>query len=234
MLNVENANVWYGVTPVLHDVSFEVPDKQVIALLGGNGAGKSTTLNMLSGLLKPRSGTVTLKGKRVDGLHPHDIVVRGMAQVPQGRYMWPTMSVRDNIALGAITRHDKAAIRRDTAAVLDIFPVLAERGSARAGDLSGGQQQMLAIARALMSRPSILLMDEPSHGLSPKLVEEMVAILRRLNESGLAILLVEQNVGVAAALASVAHVLRNGKIALTTTGAELIGNAELLHSYLGR
>jgi branched-chain amino acid transport system ATP-binding protein len=234
MLKVEHASVWYGVTPVLHDVSFEVPDKQVIALLGGNGAGKSTTLNMLSGLLKPRSGTVTLGGTRVDGLHPHDIVVHGMAQVPQGRYMWPTMSVRDNIALGAITRHDKTAIRDDTAAVLDMFPVLAERGSARAGDLSGGQQQMLAIARALMSRPSILLMDEPSHGLSPKLVEEMVAIIRRLNESGLAILLVEQNVGVAAALASVAHVLRNGNIALTTTGAELIGNAELLHSYLGR
>jgi len=234
MLKVEHASVWYGVTPVLHDVSFEVPDKQVIALLGGNGAGKSTTLNMLSGLLKPRSGTVTLGGTRVDGLHPHDIVVYGMAQVPQGRYMWPTMSVRDNIALGAITRHDKTAIRDDTAAVLDMFPVLAERGSARAGDLSGGQQQMLAIARALMSRPSILLMDEPSHGLSPKLVEEMVAIIRRLNESGLAILLVEQNVGVAASLASVAHVLRNGNIALTTTGAELIGNAELLHSYLGR
>ena len=122
---------------------------------------------------------------------------------PARPLQWPTMSVRDNIALGAITRHDKAAMRRDTAAVLDIFPVLAERGSARAGDLSGGQQQMLAIARALMSRPSILLMDEPSHGLSPKLVEEMVAIIRRLNESGLAILLVEQNVGVAAALASV-------------------------------
>ena len=234
MLNIEHVNVWYGVTPVLRDVSFNVPEHQIIALLGGNGAGKSTTLNMLSGLLKPRSGTVSFKGSRVDGLHPHDLVVRGIAQVPQGRYVWPTMSVIDNIELGAITRDDKAAIRDDVASVLEMFPALAERRMSRSGELSGGQQQMLAIARALMSRPSLLLMDEPSHGLSPKLVEEMVATIRRLNEKGLTILLVEQNVGVAASLASVAHVLKNGEIALTTTGADLIGNSELLHSYLGR
>jgi branched-chain amino acid transport system ATP-binding protein len=234
MLSVEHLSVWYGVTPVLRDVSFDVPQGEVVALLGGNGAGKSTTLNALSGLLKPRSGTISFKGLRVDGLHPHELVVRGVAQVPQGRYVWPTMSVLDNLALGAITRRDGRGIRGDLAQMFEMFPVLAQRSHTMAGQLSGGQQQMLAIARALMSRPSMLLMDEPSHGLSPKIVEEMVAVIRRLNGDGLTILLVEQNVGVAAALATVAHVLRNGEIALTAPGPELIGNAELLHSYLGR
>jgi branched-chain amino acid transport system ATP-binding protein len=234
MLKVEHISVWYGVTPVLRDVSFEVPEKQVVALLGGNGAGKSTTLNALSGLLKPRSGEILFKGQRIDGLHPHGIIVRGVAQVPQGRYVWPTMSVIDNIELGAITRHDHAEIRADLGRVLEMFPVLAERRASPAGQLSGGQQQMLAIARALMCRPSLLLMDEPSHGLSPKMVDEMVDVIRRLNGLGLTILLVEQNVGVAAALATTAHVLRNGEIALTAPGPELIGNTELLHSYLGR
>ena len=234
MLSVEHISVWYGVTPVLRDVSFEVKEHEVVALLGGNGAGKSTTLNALSGLLKLRSGAIGFKGRRVDGLHPHDLVVRGVAQVPQGRYVWPSLSVLDNITLGAITRHDKTAIRNDLAEMFDMFPALAKRSATMAGALSGGQQQMLAIARALMSRPSLLLMDEPSHGLSPKIVEEMVAVIRRLNAAGLTILLVEQNVGVAASLASVAHVLRNGEIALTAPGPELIGNADLLHSYLGR
>ena len=234
MLALSNVSVWYGVTPVLRDVSFEVPSGSIIALLGGNGAGKSTTLNVLSGLLKLRSGTITFDGHRIDGLHPHDIVVRGIAQVPQGRFVWPSMTVVDNIALGAITRGDRQAIRRDIDAMLAEFPALAERRTSRAAELSGGQQQMLAIARAMMAKPKILLMDEPSHGLSPRLVEEMVETVRRLNRQGLTILLVEQNVGVAAALASTAHVLRNGEIALSAPGAELIGNRELLHSYLGR
>jgi len=233
LLEVKNVSVWYGVTPVLHDVSFSVPRGEIIALLGGNGAGKSTTLNLLSGLLRPRAGTVGFEGGRIDGVHPHDIVVLGIAQVPQGRYVWPSMSVIDNIGLGAITRSDRAAIRRDMEAVLSAFPALAERRQSRAGELSGGQQQMLAIARALMSNPRLLLMDEPSHGLSPKLVEEMVETIRRLNAEGLTILLVEQNVGVAAALASTAHILRSGEIALTAPGAELVGNRDLLHSYLG-
>ena len=234
MLKVEHLSVWYGVTPVLRDVSFKVPEHEVVALLGGNGAGKSTTLNALSGLLKPRGGEIRFKGQRVDGLHPHQLVVRGVAQGPQGRYVWPTMSVVDNIELGAITRHDRAEIRIDLARIFEMFPVLAERSASPAGQLSGGQQQMLAIARALMCRPSLLLMDEPSHGLSPKMVDEMVDVIRRLNGLGLTILLVEQNVGVAAALATVAHVLRNGEIALTAPGPELTGNPELLHSYLGR
>jgi branched-chain amino acid transport system ATP-binding protein len=234
MLKVEHVSVWYGPTEVLRDVSFEIPVGAIVALLGGNGAGKSTTLNMLSGLLKPRSGTVVFDGKRLDGLHPHDIVVRGVAQVPQGRYVWPAMTVHDNIVLGAITRKDKAGIRSDMEEMFSMFPMLAERQATKAGQLSGGQQQMLAIARALMCRPRLLLMDEPSHGLSPKIVEEMIATIRRLHESGITILLVEQNVGVAAALASVAHVLRNGAISLTSPGRELMGNPDLLRSYLGR
>jgi branched-chain amino acid transport system ATP-binding protein len=234
MLSVDKLSVWYGATEVLRSVSFVVPQGKIVALMGGNGAGKSTTLNALSGLIRPRGGTIEVDGGRIDGLHPHDIVVKGVAQVPQGRYVWPTMTVRDNIELGAITRRDKAEIRRDFERAMALFPALRERQRLKAGVLSGGQQQMLAIARALMARPRYLLMDEPSHGLAPRIVEEMIEIIRNLSASGLTILLVEQNVGVAAALASQAHVLRNGEIALSTAGDQLLNNAQLLRSYLGR
>ena len=234
MLSVDKLSVWYGATEVLRSVSFVVPAGQIVALMGGNGAGKSTTLNALSGLIRPRDGTITVDGKRIDGLHPHDIVVAGVAQVPQGRYVWPTLSVRDNIELGAITRHDKRAIDQDIDRMLTLFPALRERQRVRAGALSGGQQQMVAIARALMARPRYLLMDEPSHGLAPRIVNEMIDIIRKLNSDGLTILLVEQNVGVAAALAGQAHVLRSGEIALSAPGDQLLNSAQLLRSYLGR
>ncbi|MBL8671426.1 MAG: ABC transporter ATP-binding protein [Alphaproteobacteria bacterium] len=234
MLRVEGLSVWYGATEVLRNVGFTVPDGEIVALMGGNGAGKSTTLNALSGLLKPRGGAIKLGDRRIDGLHPHDVVMAGIVQVPQGRYVWPSMTVRDNLVLGAVTRRDKAGIARDIEAQLDLFPALRERQKVRAGALSGGQQQMVAIARALMARPKLLLMDEPSHGLSPKIVEEMIDIIRTLHKRGMTILLVEQNVGVAAALAGTAHVLRNGEIALTAPGGELLNNAQLLKSYLGR
>lgn len=234
MLSISKLSVWYGATEVLRSVSLVVPEGKIIALMGGNGAGKSTTLNALSGLIKPRAGTIEVDGGRIDGLHPHDIVLKGVAQVPQGRYVWPAMTVRDNIELGAITRRDRPEIRRDIEKMMGLFPALHDRQRTKAGALSGGQQQMVAIARALMARPRYLLMDEPSHGLAPRIVEEMVEIIRTLNGSGLTILLVEQNVGVAAALASEAHVLRNGEIALSTTGDQLLNNAQLLRSYLGR
>jgi branched-chain amino acid transport system ATP-binding protein len=211
-----------------------VPAGEIVALMGGNGAGKSTTLNALSGLLKPRAGSIIFANDPVEGRHPHDIVVRGLVQVPQGRYCWPTMSVRDNLELGAITRNDKAGIARDLEEALTIFPALRERLGSRAGALSGGQQQMVAIARALMAKPKLLLMDEPSHGLSPKIVEEMVEAIRGLHARGLTILLVEQNVGVAATLATTAHVLRNGEIAMSAPGNELLNNPQLLKTYLGR
>lgn len=234
MLRVERLSVWYGATEVLRNVCFAVPAGEIVALMGGNGAGKTTTLNALSGLLKPRAGSIIFANDAVAGWHPHDIVVRGLVQVPQGRYCWPTMSVRDNLELGAITRNNKADIARDLEEVLTIFPALRERLGARAGALSGGQQQMVAIARALMAKPKLLLMDEPSHGLSPKIVEEMIEVIRSLHARGLTILLVEQNVGVAAALATTAHVLRNGEIAMSAPGNELLNNPQLLKSYLGR
>ncbi|MCB1739945.1 MAG: ATP-binding cassette domain-containing protein, partial [Gammaproteobacteria bacterium] len=161
MLEVRNLSVWYGLTEVLRDVSFSVPDGRIVAMLGGNGAGKTTLLNALTGLVRPRSGQILFENRPMQQLHPHDVVVGGISMVPQGRYVWPTMSVADNVELGAVTRRDRAAIRRDAEQVYALFPALAERRSSRAGSLSGGQQQMLAIARALMSRPRLLLMDEP-------------------------------------------------------------------------
>lgn len=234
MLEVRNLSVWYGVTEVLRDVSFKVSAGQIVGLLGGNGAGKTTLLNTLSGLLQPRDGDMTVEGRSIKGLPPYEIVRRGVAQVPQGRFVWPHMSVKDNIELGAITRRDRAGIHDDVENVFELFPALRERHNAKAGALSGGQQQMLAIARALMSRPRLLLMDEPSHGLSPKIVEEMVATVRLLHQRGMTVVLVEQNVGVAAALVEQAHVLRNGTVALTLPGDQLLGNPDLLRNYLGR
>jgi branched-chain amino acid transport system ATP-binding protein len=234
MLEVRNLSVWYGVTEVLRDVSFAVPAGSIVGLLGGNGAGKTTLLNALSGLLRPKGGAIEFEGEPIQGLAPHEIVRRGVAQVPQGRFVWPHMSVKDNIELGAVTRSDRAVIRQDLEEMYGLFPALDERRASKAGALSGGQQQMLAIARALMSRPRLLLMDEPSHGLSPRLVEEMVDTVRLLHGRGMTVVLVEQNVGVAAALAGQAHVLRNGAVALSAPGEQLLGNPDLLRSYLGR
>ena len=234
MLEVERLSVWYGVTEVLRDVSLAVEEGQIVGLLGGNGAGKTTLLNTLSGILRPRDGGVRFRGDRIDALHPHDIVVRGMSQVPQGRFVWPSMDVGDNLLLGAITRKDRAGIRRDVERVYGYFPRLRERVRQKAGSLSGGEQQMLAIGRALMARPRMLLMDEPSHGLSPRLVQEMVGVIERLNEEGMTILLIEQNVGVAAALAGPAYVLANGEIALQSSGDRISRDPAVLRSYLGR
>lgn len=234
MLEVQNLGVWYGATEVLRDVSLNVAAGSIVGVLGGNGAGKTTLLNALSGLIRPRIGSITMDGQPIHGSESHEIVRMGVAQVPQGRFVWPQMTVKDNIELGAITRHDRAAIRDDVEEQYQMFPALRERRNNKAGSLSGGQQQMLAIARALMSRPRLLLMDEPSHGLSPKLVNEMVETVRQLHQRGMTVMLVEQNVGVAAALSEQAHVLRNGVVALSLPGDELVGNPDLLRSYLGR
>jgi branched-chain amino acid transport system ATP-binding protein len=234
MLHVQHLRVSYGATEVLRDVSFGVEQGEIVALLGGNGSGKTTTLNALSGLVALEGGTIALDGARVDGLSPDRLVGLGMVQVPQGREVWSGMTVRDNLELGAVQRRDRGGIAADLDAVFALFPVLRERQRGRAGALSGGEQQMLAIGRALMARPRLLLLDEPSAGLAPVVVAQLVAAIRALHARGLSILLVEQNVGVAAALARRAHVLRNGEIAVSGPAADLLRNPDVLASYLGR
>lgn len=233
MLEVKNLNVWYGITEVLHDVSFKVPDNEIVALLGGNGSGKTTVLNTLSGLVAPRAGAIEFEGTDVSGWSTDAMVKAGVVQVPQGREVFPTMSVRDNLLLGAAVHKDRAKIQSDLEEMFEVFPRLAERASRRAGSLSGGEQQMIAVARALMARPRILLMDEPSVGLAPKIVEEVIATIERLRNKGLTILLVEQNVGVAAAVAGTAYVLKDGEIAYTGDARTLINDENVLASYLG-
>jgi branched-chain amino acid transport system ATP-binding protein len=234
MLAVEHLRVSYGPTEVLRDVSFTVARGSTVALLGGNGSGKTTTLNVLSGLLAPRGGRVLLDGARLDGVPADQVVRRGLVQVPQGREVWSGMNVRDNLDLGATTRRDRQGIEVDRQMVFELFPVLRQRQWLKAGALSGGEQQMLAIGRALMARPRVLLMDEPSAGLAPVVVDVMIEAIRRLHRSGLTILLVEQNVGVAAALAERAHILMNGAIAHSAAAADLLDSPEVIRSYLGR
>jgi len=234
MLSVAHLNVWYGATEVLRDVSFEVPEGQVVALLGGNGSGKTTILNALTGLIRPRAGSVKLSGQETAGWPPDRLVKRGMSHVPQGREVFATMTVGENLELGAVTRRDRGAIATDIAALQAQFPALAAHWRKRAGSLSGGEQQQVAIARALMSRPRVLLMDEPSAGLSPVVVDTMIETIRALHARGLTIVLVEQNVGVAAAVADRAHVLQNGAIVHSGPARELINSREVLASYLGR
>jgi len=234
MLSVAHLSVWYGATEVLRDVSFDVPEGQVIALLGGNGSGKTTVLNTLTGLIRPRAGTITLFGHDAAGWPPDRLVKQGMAHVPQGREVFATMTVGENLELGAVTRRDRTGIAADVAELQGLFPALAQHWRKRAGSLSGGEQQQVAIARALMSRPRLLLMDEPSAGLSPVVVDTMIDTIRTLHGRGLTIMLVEQNVGVAAAVADRAHVLQNGAIVHSGPARELINSREVLASYLGR
>jgi branched-chain amino acid transport system ATP-binding protein len=234
MLRVSHLNVWYGLTEVLRDVSFEVPTGKVVALMGGNGSGKTTVLNALTGLIKPRRGSVKVGGEETAGAPPDRLVRLGVAQVPQGREVFASMTVEENVELGAVTRHDRDGIAADQAEIYALMPALAEKRRKRASSLSGGEQQQLAIARALMCRPRLLLMDEPSAGLAPMIVDKMVETIRLLHTRGLTILLVEQNVGLAAKVAETAHVLQNGEIVYSGAAKELISSQEVLSSYLGR
>jgi len=234
MLEVTHLSVAYGPTVVLRDVSLAVPEKSIVALLGGNGSGKTTILNTLSGMVRAQGGSFTFEGSDCTGLRPDQIVRRGIAQVPQGREVFASMSVVENLELGAATRRDRNGIRDDMEEMLDLFPRLQDKRTRRAGSLSGGEQQMVAIARALMARPKMLLMDEPSAGLAPIIVNDMVDAILTLNRRGITILLVEQNVGVAAAVAEHAHVLQNGEIAFSGPAGGLLDNPEVLSSYLGR
>ena len=234
MLEVRHLEVRYGLTEVLRDVSFTVPAKTIVALLGGNGSGKTTVLNALSGLVAPRAGAILVDGEEMTGASPDRMVMRGVVQIPQGREVFADMTVHDNLEVGAAVRKDRKAIRKDIDDVFELFPMLRERRAMRAGALSGGEQTQLSIGRALMSRPRLLLMDEPSVGLAPLVVETVIQTTKGLRARGLTILLVEQNVGVAAAVADQAHVLKDGVIAYSGPARELIDNPEVLSSYLGR
>ena len=233
MLEVSHLNVWYGVTEVLRDVSFTVPKNKIVSLLGGNGSGKTTVLNTLSGMLTPRGGTITFQGDDISGQPSDRMVKNGIVQVPQGREVFSDMTVRENLELGAATRRGMAAIRNDIDEMYVLFPRLEEKQAMRAGSLSGGEQQQVALGRALMAKPKLLLMDEPSVGLSPLIVEAVIETVRQLHASGLTILIVEQNVGVAAAVAVDAYVLKDGAIAYSGSAPDLINDPEVLASYLG-
>jgi branched-chain amino acid transport system ATP-binding protein len=213
-------------------VALEVREREIVALLGNNGAGKSTTLKTVSGLLRPRRGTIMLDDRPLAGVAAHDIVARGIAHVPEGRRIFNRLSVRENLAMGAYLRHDDG-IDRDLDRVLDLFPRLKERIGQVAGTLSGGEQQMLAIGRALMANPRLLLLDEPSMGLAPVLVEQIFTTIDSINRQGTTILLVEQNAAMALSIAHRGYVLETGAVVLAGSAAELAGNADVRRAYLG-
>jgi len=232
MLRVDNLVVRYGDIRAVKGISFHVERGEILALVGANGAGKTTTLRALSGML-PYEGSVALDGRQLGGLSPDRIVRLGMAHVPEGRGIFGGLTVMENLQLGAWIRRDKAARNRDLAAVMDTFPRLRERVSQLAGTLSGGEQQMLAVGRALMSEAKILLLDEPSMGLAPKLVQEIFGVIRRLNEQGTTILLVEQNANMALRLAHRACLLETGNLVLEGPARELLENPRVREAYLG-
>ena len=234
MLRLQDVEVAYGPTTVLRGVSLEVPRGAVVALLGGNGSGKSTTLNAISGFIRPRRGDIVFDGARIDGLATDAIVKAGLAQVPQAREVFNAMTVAENIELGAVTRRDRATVQRDRERVFEQFPVLRARLRQLAGTLSGGEQAMLSVARALMAAPRMLLMDEPSAGLAPLVVDQLTEHIGALNRTGLTILLVEQNVGAALAVAERAYVLRDGVVAMNEEARNLVDNPDIVRAYLGR
>ena len=233
MLEVKDLQVYYGVIQALKGISFHVNQGEVIALIGANGAGKTTTLQTLTGILSPKSGSIVIEGKDLTRTPAHKIVEMGMAHVPEGRRVFADMSVYENLLLGAYTRKDKAEIAESLASVYKRFPRLEERKGQRAGTLSGGEQQMLAMGRALMSRPRIILMDEPSMGLSPIFVNEIFDIIREVSESGTTVLLVEQNAKKALSIADRAYVLETGSITMDGKAEDLLNDEAVQKAYLG-
>ena len=233
MLEVKRLVVAYGRVNAVKGIDFTVEQGQIVTLLGTNGAGKSTTLRAISGLLKPVSGEIWFEGERLDGLAAHKVVERGIAQSPEGRRLFRQMTVEDNLKLGAYSRRDAAGVRADMDRVYDLFPVLGTRRTEKAGLFSGGEQQMLAIGRAMMSRPRLLMLDEPSMGLSPLMMKKIMATIRDLQAEGVTILLVEQNAAAALRLSDQAYVLEVGKITLEGTGEQLLGDDRVKRAYLG-
>ena len=233
MLKVEKLNVHYGVIHALKDVSMEVKEGEIVSLIGANGAGKTTLLQTISGLLKKTSGEVMFLGKSMNKVSAKNIVKEGITQVPEGRHIFSGMSVYENLLMGAYLRKDKDGIKADLQDIYQRFPILEKRSSQDASTLSGGEQQMLAMGRALMARPKILLLDEPSMGLAPILVKEIFNIIKDINEKGTTVLLVEQNAKMALSIADRAYVMETGNIVMTGTGAELVNSPEIQKAYLG-
>ena len=233
ILHVEDLNVYYGSIHAVKGISFDVEEGEIVTLIGANGAGKSTTLNTVAGLLKPREGKVEFEGESLLGIPPHKIVSRGMALCPEGRRVFLQMSVRDNLEMGAFTRTDAAEVADSLEMVFDRFPRLKEREGQSAGTLSGGEQQMLAMGRALMSKPRLLMLDEPSMGLAPILVQEIFNIIKALHDAGTTVLLVEQNARMALSIADRAYVLETGKVSMSGDAAELASDERVKQAYLG-
>jgi len=233
MLEVDGISVYYGNIAAVKDLSLVVHQGEIVTLIGSNGAGKSTTLRTVSGLLKPRHGGLRFLGRPITGIPAHEVVQRGIAQSPEGRRIFPRMTVSENLDLGAFLRKDKAGIAEDQERMLELFPRLRERIAQKAGTLSGGEQQMLAVARALMARPKLLLLDEPSMGLAPVLVDLIFATIRRIREQGTTVLVVEQNARAALSVADRAYVLESGTIKLQGGARELRNDPEIAKAYLG-
>lgn len=233
MLKIDDIHVYYGAIHAIKGISLEVNEGEIVTLIGANGAGKSTTLRTISGLLKPKTGSIKFMDSDIGGLPAHKIVKEGISQVPEGRRIFAEMSVMENLELGAFIRKDKDGIKNDMEMVFNRFPRLEERKEQLAGTLSGGEQQMLAMGRALMSRPKLLLLDEPSMGLAPLLIREIFSIIQDINRTGTTILLVEQNANMALSIANRAYVLETGRITLSGDAQKLAASEEVRKAYLG-
>ena len=234
MLKIQNISTYYGNIQALKDISIEVSEGEIITLIGANGAGKSTTLMSLCGIVPIRSGSIEFEGQDISKMNPDKIVSLGISQVPEGRRIFPQLSVKENLDMGAFLRNDKEEIKKDIEYVYDLFPRLAERRNQQGGTLSGGEQQMLAISRALMARPRLLLLDEPSLGLAPLIVQQIFEIIKRVNkENNTTVFLVEQNANMALKIAHRGYVLETGKISMTDDADKLLANEDVKKAYLG-
>jgi len=233
MLKIENLQVKYGGITAVNNISLEVPSEKIVTLIGANGAGKSTTLRTVMGLTKLHSGKITFEGEDITGLAPRQVVNKGIALVPEGRRVFAQLTVLENIKIGAFLRKDKVQIQKDIEWVYSLFPILKDRHWQLASTLSGGEQQMLAVARALLSRPKLMMMDEPSLGLAPLIVRGIFDIIRQINNNGVTVLLIEQNANLALKAADFGYVLETGKMALSGTGQQLLENEHVRAAYLG-
>jgi branched-chain amino acid transport system ATP-binding protein len=234
MLRIDGLKVKYGGIEAVKGISLEVPEGKIVTLIGANGAGKSTTLRTIAGLVKPAEGRIHMQAEDLTGLPPDQIVTKGITLVPEGRHVFPDLTVLENLKIGAYLRKDRDGIEQDLDWVYQLFPRLKERSWQAAGTLSGGEQQMLAVGRALMSRPKLIMMDEPSLGLAPIVVQGIFEIIREINRMGVTVLLIEQNANMALQVADLGYVMETGTIALTGTGAELLANERVKELYLGK